>query len=372
MNEMPDTTLVEHSLIQNALQAGIPINGSLELLPLCNMNCDMCYVRLDREEMEHAGSLRTLEEWLSLAEEMKNAGTLFLLLTGGEPLLYPDFRRLYTELLSLGMIITINTNGTLLDEEWADFFARQKPRRINLTLYGSNEETYERLCHYRFGYQKAIRAISLLKERNIDVKVGCSAVYGNETDIEHIFSIGKELSVPVHIDSYMYPASRERTAPYDKNIRFSPKKAASIWFRDLRQSMSDIEYEAYRKQLFQMSKDMEKEPSGQYIPGTQCMAGNCSFTVNWQGELRPCVMLSEPSFPVFEIGFEHAWQNLRKALQKIFINPECNACSLRPFCRICPASALYEGGSYDRIPEYLCRFAEASCQFLKGDIVHEK
>ena len=70
---------------------------------------------------------------------------LFLLLTGGEPLLFPDFKTLYRRLRNLGMILTINTNGTLLDEAWADFFATYPPRRINITLYGADAASYDRL-----------------------------------------------------------------------------------------------------------------------------------------------------------------------------------------------------------------------------------
>lgn len=122
MNYMDDASTFERSLLQKARQKHIPVTGALELLPLCNMNCDMCYVRLSRSEMERQGRLRTVEEWVRLAEQMQKAGTVFLLLTGGEPLLFPDFKTLYRRLRNLGMILTINTNGTLLDEAWADFF----------------------------------------------------------------------------------------------------------------------------------------------------------------------------------------------------------------------------------------------------------
>ena len=115
---------MEHTLIKRAKERKTPINGSLELLPLCNMNCDMCYVRLSREEMERQGRLRTADEWLEIGRQMKEAGVLFLLLTGGEPLLFPDFKRMYLEMRGMGFILTINTNGTLIDEEWADFFGK--------------------------------------------------------------------------------------------------------------------------------------------------------------------------------------------------------------------------------------------------------
>ena len=42
---------------------------------------------------------------------------------GGGPLLVPGFKELYLALKAEGMVLTLNTNGTLLDEPWADFFA---------------------------------------------------------------------------------------------------------------------------------------------------------------------------------------------------------------------------------------------------------
>ena len=74
----------------------------------------------------------------------------------------------------MGMILTINTNGTLLGESWADFFAEYRPRRINITLYGADAASYNRLCHYPQGFDQTVRAIRLLRERNVDVKISCS------------------------------------------------------------------------------------------------------------------------------------------------------------------------------------------------------
>ena len=88
MNFIESASTLEQIMIQKAKHDNVPINGSIELLPLCNMDCDMCYVRLSQSEMEKIGRLRTAEEWLSLARQMEQAGALFLLLTGGEPLLF--------------------------------------------------------------------------------------------------------------------------------------------------------------------------------------------------------------------------------------------------------------------------------------------
>ena len=139
---------LEKMLMARAAQQYRPINGSIELLPLCNMNCRMCYVRLSRQEMNQMGSLHPLEDWMRIGEEMQKAGVVFMLLTGGEPLLYPGFRELYLKLQALGMILKVNTNGTLIDEEWAAFFGAHRPRRINITLYGASEKPYRELCRF--------------------------------------------------------------------------------------------------------------------------------------------------------------------------------------------------------------------------------
>ena len=112
-NDIEFGSSIEQKLFMWAESRKEPIYGVLELTPMCNMNCDMCYVRLSREEMDNQGKMLSLERWLELAREMKDAGVLFVLLTGGEPLLYPWFKELYLELLNMGMVVTVNSNGTL-------------------------------------------------------------------------------------------------------------------------------------------------------------------------------------------------------------------------------------------------------------------
>ena len=72
MDPMADASTVERMLLNQARMKNIPMNGSIELLPLCNLNCKMCYVRLSREEMETQGRIRTVDEWIAVAKEMKH------------------------------------------------------------------------------------------------------------------------------------------------------------------------------------------------------------------------------------------------------------------------------------------------------------
>ena len=160
MDQLHDANPVESRLVEKATQHRIPISAAFELTPLCNLSCDMCYVRMNARELAMLGRVRSMDEWMKTAEELKAMGTLFILLTGGEPLLYPNFKELYLALREMGFIITINTNATLITEEVAELFSRVKPRRLNVSLYGGCNETYKDLCHISNGYDRCIRDFS--------------------------------------------------------------------------------------------------------------------------------------------------------------------------------------------------------------------
>ena len=353
----------EKRILSRAAQCQRPANGTLELLPLCNMNCDMCYIRMSGPEVKAQGGLCTADEWIRLGHEMAEAGVLFLLLTGGEPLLFPDFRKLYTELKQMGMILTINTNGTLLDEEWADFFGKYKPRRINITLYGSSDDAYEKLCHYPGGFSKTVDAIRLLRNREVDVKINGSVTKYNRDDMETIYEIGRELDVPVHMDTYMLPGIHERGLPFEQQARLLPEEAASAGLEALRAEMDPEMFPLYvRQKTAQIENGASDNPEG-----IACLAGNCSFAVNWQGQMRPCVTLEEPSVPVFDVGFEAAWDKVSKESKVFRINEKCVTCRLRPVCKTCVAGAWLETGAYDGLPEYLCRYAQAYWKLLQDE-----
>ena len=354
MDIYADASAVERALFDRAAQTNTPIYAVMELLPLCNMNCDMCYVRLSRQEMERIGRLRTADEWLDMARQMRDAGTLFLLLTGGEPLLFPDFRRFYHDLLDLGMLVTINTNGTLIDEDWARFFGQYKPRRINITLYAPDEQGYENLCHYGAGYERTINAIRLLREQCVEVRVSLTITRENAPHLPRMIETVRELDAAILTSGYVMPVTRERSLPFNQQSRLLPEEAASAHLFALSRTMPP---QAYIQSLIQRLYLVENTPPLDGPLHPNCQAGACAYMINWQGELRPCVALSTPSIPAFEIGFAAAWQQLHEQFTQLVLSSKCAQCRLRPICQSCAASAISETGSFDGTPEYMCRHA---------------
>lgn len=369
MEPMEDASTLEQALLRRAAQTRTPANGSIELLPLCNMNCDMCYVRLSRAQMERQGRMRTAAEWLDVGAQMQRAGVLFLLLTGGEPLLHPEFREIYLGIKNLGMFVTINTNGTLIDEEWAAFFGANPPRRINITLYGADERAYTSLCHYPGGFEKTVNAVRLLRQNGVDVKLASSVTRENVQDIDRMHAIAEELDVPMRMDTYMMPAVRERGLPFAMQARLLPEDAACARIRALEREMGPEMFAQYRARAIWETDNILPETG----PGRMhCMAGSCSFTVNWQGEMRPCVVMTSPAASVFELGFEEAWRYIVEETDKIRLSETCSACPMRPLCRTCAACALLETGSYGGTADYMCRYARESLRLLREEPEEKK
>ena len=119
-----------------------PISGTFELTPRCNMNCKMCYVHQQYPKEQEL----SVAQWLAMGKEATARGMLFLLLTGGEPFLREDFADIYLGLRRLGLMVSVNTNASLLNDEILAAFRQAPPARVNVTLYGGSEQTYSTLC----------------------------------------------------------------------------------------------------------------------------------------------------------------------------------------------------------------------------------
>ena len=126
---------------------GLPIAGTFELTARCNFNCPMCYVHMTPEQLKTSGKQElTAQQWLDIAREARDRGMVFALLTGGEPLVRKDFFEIYDGMREMGILISINSNGSMLQGEILERFLETPPLRFNISLYGGNNETYRNMC----------------------------------------------------------------------------------------------------------------------------------------------------------------------------------------------------------------------------------
>lgn len=362
MNPLNHLNSIEQNICNKADLKKIPIAGNIELLPLCNMDCKMCFAKMTRKQMEAHSPMHDYKEWLKIAEQSSKAGTLFMLLTGGEPFLYPNLKELYFGLKKLGFIIAINTNGTLITDEIADWLAEDPPRRLNITLYGASNDTYSKLCGNPKGFDQVIRAIEKLKKRNISIKFNCSLTPLNIQDQDAIYQISKDFDIPIEMGYYMFPPAREVNLENVK-YRLSPKDAAKARYRmeELRQGdnmQAFIEYSLKNYAEYQQNKPYEK--------GYSCRAGNSVYWINYDGTMSACNFTTDCKINVFEQGFDNAWEQIKEHVSDSCMAKECHECKMRILCPRCASAAITETGKIGEIPAYCCELTKAYIELLEN------
>lgn len=360
-------TNISDYLYRKASIKKIPLNGTFELSPVCNFTCKMCYLRKTMGQLKEEGkSLIPWEQWLDLAEKCRDEGMLYLLLTGGEPFLYPGFKELYRELHKMGFLISINTNGTLIDDEMIAWLKEAAPHRVNITLYGTSGDTYQRICGSYDGHQKAVAAILKLKEAGISVVINASMIPENEQDLEEIIAFGRKHDIPTRVATYMFPPVRRDAEETDS--RFSPEEAAAIYLRKQICSMDEDQCrDLFTHQLKGLDRPASVEDEdvwGTNMEYMRCRAGRSTFWVSWEGKMSACGMLPFPQeeYP-FEKDFRQCWLDLTNTVRTTKVLSECNQCEKKEICNPCVAMLYAEHGDVNQKAPYLCQMTE---EMIKG------
>ena len=347
-------------LFAKAGSRGVPLSGTFELTPRCNLDCRMCYIHRRENDAEALRGEASAREWLALAEECCREGTLLLLLTGGEPLLRPDFREIYTGCKRMGLMLSINSNATLIDEKMVDFLAADPPSRVNITLYGASGETYGALCGDPAAYERAVRAILALQSAGVLVKLNCSVTPYNRQDAEKIYAFAHEHQLPVQAASYMFPPVRACEHGCYAPDRLTAAQAAAEKIRYDKSRFTPEELRERWSALLKGESVADPDNECQELPTERirCRAGSSTFWVTWDRQLRPCGMMTEPKFFVPELGFDRAWEETRAATDAIRLPAECTGCKYKHACHACAAMCVSETGRFDGRPDYVCRMTQ--------------
>lgn len=335
---------------------GLPIGGTFELTARCNFNCPMCYVHLNQKDMEAAGRELTAEQWIELARQAKEKGMVFALLTGGEPFVRKDFFEIYEAMKAMGIMVSINSNGSMLDGAIRERLMENPPFRVNISLYGGHPETYRTMCG-QDAFDKVMGNIRAVKEAGVDVRINLSITPYNRMDLEKIYRIAQELNVHIKAASYMYPSIRTGSG-YGIGNRLSPEEAAQC---SVEWDLLRFPPEQFTQRACNMKALVNTEPrecGADPETGVSCRAGSSSFWMTWDGRMLPCGMMPGPTTYPLEVGFDTAWEQLKELTKQIRTPAKCVWCPKRDVCGVCAAACVTETGSFEGIPEYVCRQTE--------------
>ncbi len=328
----------------------IPLSGSFEITFKCNLRCVHCYV----PDYSGRGEMSTAEIKRILSETA-DAGCLWMLLTGGEVLSRADFPEIYLHAKRLGFLLTVFSNGTLLDARTADLLAEYPPFGIEITLYGLSDETYLRTTGAPGRFTKVRQAIDLLLARRLPLTLKAVAMEPLSGEIEKMQDLAASLGVRFRYDAIIHGRLDGSLAP--THVRSSPRRVVDYDAGDPAR-LADWQrfYKAY------VAPALPKTP---YL--MSCGAGVNSFHIDPRGTLLSCEALPLNGYDLRRGSFREGWYGIVGEIRTRLASGAnvCVSCELKGMCDRCPATATLETGSPDGWIPYYCEITHRRAALLE-------
>lgn len=328
----------------------LPISATFELTRRCNFKCDMCYMQIDNEAANRLGTELSADQWIDIARQTKELGTIHIAFTGGEVFTRKDFRYIYENIVDMGFLVSIFTNASLIDEEVISWLKMRKPFSISMTLYGASRETYESLCHNGDGYEKTMKALELLDAEKIPIILKNTITEKNSHDAAKIKALAESRG-------WRYAATDVLDIPRAEEQDTSDCTAVDqIGFCVDRCQLDDDQNRTVDR-LLEMH-DQVKEIARKK-EGFSCTAGRSRYWITWYGKMMACASLMEPSANVLELGVVESWHRLKSQVAQLHNPSECLECVWFPICRQCPATHYLDNNhQYNKVSPRVCRVCE--------------
>jgi len=300
--------------------------ASYEITETCNYRCSHCY--LDRKAKNNLSLL----DKKKIIELIERSGCIWLQITGGEPLLDRDFIEAYSLAHSLGLLITLSTNGSLLTKRHiAKTIETCPPYRLTISAYGATTKSYESLTRTPGSFQQFMNGINWVSESGIKTRLNIIATRYNQDEIGDMIGLAKSFGFDYHVFSTLFPT-------IDGNI--APTKLMT-------QKCEIAE---------RCSGTTTKEDC--YVP---CKAGKTFFHVSSAGKMSICKTARNPNINLFQDGMDSLYK-LSQISSKLLDSPLiCGSCELRENCATCPIvlNLYLQSGM---VPSFMC----SKYKFYKG------
>ena len=340
----PNYARLMSELYRRAVANRQPASGTFELTERCNSACSMCYVCQAPGDAVRRSKELPAAAWVELARQAADCGMVFLLLTGGEVFLRPDFFELYTPLTRIGLEITLFTNGTLITEGVAARLAEAPPGRTEITMYGASAATFEAVTGARGSYARCWAGIEALVKHQVPLSLKTTVTRQNVSELDAMRQMADDWGLPFSA-RWLLCKRRDGAQSEVADCRLSASECVALEATD-QASASEWTEAALR------------ESPDDHDRNFHCQATRTAFAINPFGDMNACVNLPLPGAHPLEIGFRAAWEEvLRFGDSVAALAADCVACDARTFCPRCPAWSNLETGRLTEPVPYLCEIA---------------
>ena len=329
------------SIFEIAKATRTPISCSVELTQNCNFRCPHCFIQgIGFKSLPY-------EKFVKFIDQFQLRGGLFISLTGGEVLTHPEFIEIYSYAHKKGLSVTVFSNGYLINDKVLDTFVKLPPRKIEISIYGANAETYEKVSLKTDAYFKVMKNIELLIKNGFNIHLKATLFQQNYKDLLAIKKYANDLQVPFRYDFKLMPKRNGEKA----NLNFQLSSAQII--------KMELEENPHKRELWHRDYPADEKNRMKISDSLfNCGAARYSCFLSSENQLRICASATFSSKDMDNISFDKAW----KEYEKYTILPanqrsKCINCEKAKVCDICP---LWGYMMHDDV-KYLGKETELHC-----------
>ncbi len=317
----------QRRLLVQAAKHYIPVDVSIELTHHCNFRCQHCYI-----PDFSAPDLLSTERLLTLLEELVDAGTLFLTLTGGELFLRRDWLEVARRARELGFALRLFSNGTLIDDNVADQVA-ELPAAVEISLYSMDQATFEEITQRRGSFARTLAGIERLRDRGVEVLLKTPMMTHNYRHLGAIAAYAERVGAGFHPSPTIMARKDGDLTPLGVRV---PQEQLLPHFGGPHLGCH-VPEDAAGDDLAQARGD-----------GPLCAAANRYCNITSAGDVMACNILPGSGGNLRDRSFRDVWQNSPwlKEVRNIRRTDlhTCNSCDRLSYCGRCHAQALAEDG----------------------------
>lgn len=183
--------------------------ASLELTYRCNLDCFYCY-----NDREKAGQPLSLAQYETLLQDLARMQTLFLMLTGGEPMVHPHFFAIGALARDLGFVTRVRTNGhTLNAKNCKRLHSEVEPYIVEVSIHGACADSHDKQTRVAGSHKRLLENLHHVKDQGLRCGLVCTPTAWNEDEIDPLFDLADKLELPLRFQGPVAPRDNGDTSP---------------------------------------------------------------------------------------------------------------------------------------------------------------
>lgn len=356
-------------VVQNkSISRQLPILCSIGLTSLCNLKCRMCAFTYSVNDELLGSRYLSIDEWKSIAIQLREIGILYLSITGGEPTTYPEFPSLYSFLHKQGFLITLKTNATYLTKEVKKVLIEYPPHKVYISVYGGSNETYKSVCSDDKGYSKLLNGIEFYKSISTSISTTVTVIKQNVIDIPDICKMLAQYGLRAEINTDIIPHVDKNKHTSYLTDRLSSSERYIVLNSNPDTVLDNLQsVPLYENIISEMDTSLKCNRT--CSKQGACLNASLGCHITWNGKMQYCQNYSLYQADVLTYGVSKSWELLREWYYEAFTIPsKCVRCNYKEFCHSnCPARFYVENGDRLKPTEYTCEYAYLEYNQRRGE-----